>query len=87
MLVTNPCQGGVSQNLKTENFSEQDMIIRIMGKKDKIIMYNGINRSIGEIKGSNEDFGKVILKENLKRMKKNSKECSEYEFITKSKVK
>ena len=73
--------------MKTDNFSEQDIIIRIMGKKDKMIMYNEINRSIGEIKGSNENFGKVILKENIERMKKNSKECSEYEFITKSKVK
>ena len=59
-----------------------------MGKRVKMVLYNGIDRSIGEIKESNEDLGKVILRENLKRLKKkNLKECSKYDFITNDKVK
>lgn len=49
-----------------------------------MVLYNGIDRSIGEIKESNEGFGKAVLKENLKRIKKNLKECSEYDYITKN---
>lgn len=57
------------------------------GQGVKMVLYNGIDRSIGEIKESKEGFGKAILMENLKRIKKNIKECSEYDFITNEKVK
>ena len=43
-----------------------------------------MNRSIGEIKGGvNEDFGKAILKEKIKRMQNNKRECSDYEMKNK----
>ena len=57
------------------------------GQGVKMVLYNGIDRSIGEIKESQEGFGKAILMEKLKRIKKNIKECSEYDFITNDKVK
>ena len=50
----------------------QDIILRIFGKKPKMVLYNGRDRSFGEMKESNEEFGKAILKGNLKRMQKKS---------------
>ena len=67
--------------------SGQDIILRLLGKNAKMVMYNGIDRSIGEIKESSEEFGKAILKENLKRNQKKSRECSENEIIINNKVK
>ena len=65
----------------------QDIILRIFGKKPKMVLYNGRDRSFGEMKESNEEFGKAILKGNLKRMQKNSRECSEDDINFNNKVK
>lgn len=64
----------------------QDIILRILGKNAKMVLYNGIDRSIGDIKESNEEFGKAILKWNLERMQTNSRECTEKDIIINNKV-